>query len=631
MVNIIPHLWKIHQKIHPQKFKDLEVIVVMNSAMYMMFALLPFITALVLMVVAHMPSWKALGISLVITLALVLTVWHMDAVSVSGYFLYGVLKAFDLLLIVGGAILLLNTLRATGLMDVISSGFSDISPDPRVQAIIIGYLFGAFIEGAAGYGTPAALAAPLLVGLGFPPVAACIVALISNSTPVPFAAVGTPTLMNMSNLSTAVNEHGITTEMFTSEVTRKTVLYLGAAGLCVPIMLVAVLVLCFGREKGIANKITSVVEMIPFCLASGLSFIVPYYLLGTFVGPEFASIIGSVIGLVFSVTLAGRKVLVPGRVWQFADVDEKGETLRQSAGGSRGGRVAQPAYAAAMGDSSGMKNDYQTVINDGAEYAESFDRKKTSERTLSPALSKPDTRTVLKAWCPYAAIAGILLLTRIPAFGLKALLNSVAIHIPSIMGNADLHYDLALLYSPGLIPFMLVSAVLLLVKRKEMEKGEVSTVLKKTGMQILTIALALLSGVAMVQIMVGSGNNHAELPGMLHMISTYLTHSVGSAFPVLSPLLGVFGAFVSGSCTVSGILFGPLQFQTATLLGLNGASIIALQMAGGAIGNMICINNVVAVASTTGVFGKEGRIISTNLIPCFIYTALVLVIYSIFP
>ena len=62
MVNIIPHLWKIHQKIHPQKFKDLEVIVVMNSAMYMMFALLPFITALLLMVVAHMPSWKALGI-----------------------------------------------------------------------------------------------------------------------------------------------------------------------------------------------------------------------------------------------------------------------------------------------------------------------------------------------------------------------------------------------------------------------------------------------------------------------------------------------------------------------------------------------------------------------------------------
>ena len=236
---------------------------------YSILAMLPFVTALLLMVIFRFSSGKALMISLVMTVLLVLGVWQMDLIHVAGYFLYGLLKAFDLLLIIGGAILLLNTLRKTGVMDVISQGFRQISPDPRVQAIIIGYLFGAFIEGAAGYGTPAALAAPLLVGLGFPPAAACIVALISNSTPVPFAAVGTPMRMNMANLSAIVTGEGGDITQFTTDVTRRTVLYLGVAGLIIPLLLVIVLVLFYGKDR----KASYVFEMVPFSICAALSFI----------------------------------------------------------------------------------------------------------------------------------------------------------------------------------------------------------------------------------------------------------------------------------------------------------------------------------------------------------------------
>ena len=176
-------------------------------------------------------SGKSLIISLIVTIVLAVAVWKMEVPTVLAYFVYGALKSLDLLLIISGAILLLNTLKQTGIMQVINEGFQKITPDPRIQAIIIAYMFGAFIEGAAGYGTPAALAAPLLVGLGFPPVAACSVALISNSTPVPFAAVGTPMLTNMTNLSSAVSEQlGIPLDEFTAAVTHKTVLYLGLAG-----------------------------------------------------------------------------------------------------------------------------------------------------------------------------------------------------------------------------------------------------------------------------------------------------------------------------------------------------------------------------------------------------------------
>ena len=545
---------------------------------YSILAMLPFVTALLLMVIFRFSSGKALMISLVMTVLLVLGVWQMDLIHVAGYFLYGLLKAFDLLLIIGGAILLLNTLRKTGIMDVINNGFRQISPDPRVQAIIIGYLFGAFIEGAAGYGTPAALAAPLLVGLGFPPAAACIVALISNSTPVPFAAVGTPMRMNMANLSAIVTGEGGDITQFTTDVTRRTVLYLGVAGLIIPLLLVIVLVLFYGKDR----KASYVFEMVPFSICAALSFIVPYYLLGTFLGPEFASILGAVTGLVITVWMARKRILVPKHVWEFASDAPFG-----------------------------------TVRNAGSDALDTQSRHVTKKE-------------MIRAWMPYAFIAGILLITRSPAFGLKAMLNSVSIHVSSILGNDALTYDLALLYSPGLIPFALVSVGMLIIKRDSLTGKDVADVFGRTGKQVLMIAIALVSGIGMVQIMLGSGVNHSSLESMLTLVSTGLTAATGRAFPLFSPILGVFGAFVSGSCTVSGILFGPLQYQTAGMLGLNKASIIALQMAGGAIGNMICIQNVIAVASTTNAIGEEGKIITRNLLPCLLYSVLVFVMFVIF-
>ncbi|MCD7886191.1 MAG: L-lactate permease [Clostridiales bacterium] len=539
--------------------------------LYLILSALPFLLALILMMSFHFSSGKALVISLLLTCILVLAVWQMDVITVAGYFVYGVLKSLDLLLIIGGAILLLNTLKQTGIMVIINNGFKRITPDPRIQAIIIAYLFGAFIEGAAGYGTPAALTAPLLVGLGFSPVAACVVALISNSTPVPFAAVGTPTLTNMTNLSSYVTASGSTVSEFTTAVTRKTCLYLGLAGVMVPILLVAVLVICFGAGK----KLIRIVEMIPFCLLAAGSFLIPYYLLGTFLGPEFASIIGSVIGLFITVIAAQRHFLTPRMVWHFRYNVRKEQ---------------EP-----------MEPDNSLTVKD-----------------------------MVKAWLPYLVIAVLLLLTRIPAFGLKALLNEFSIHWENILGIEGLDYDFAPAYNPGLIPFMLVSLGTMFFKRKHLPEHGVKLIFKATGKQLLTIALALVSGVAMVQIMINSGVNHSGLDGMLTIISSFLVDSVGKYFPVISPLLGVLGAFVSGSCTVSGVLFGPLQYQTAEMLGLSTASIIGLQMSGGAIGNMICINNVVAVASTTNAIGKEGEIIRINLLPCLIYCAGVLAVFAVF-
>ena len=538
----------------------------MYSTTCALIAAVPLLLAFFLMVLFNTSASKSIGISLLLTIALVIFVWKMDLLTTAAYAIYGLLKAVDLLVIVAGAIFLQNTLKAVGLMDVIRSGFKQISPDPRIQAIFIAFLFGAFIEGSAGFGTPAALAAPLLVGLGFPAVAACVVSLISNSTPVPFAAVGTPTLTTISNITSQLDASGVSADTFTSAVTHKICLYLGIGGLVVPLLLVSVLVLFFGSER----KLKSIVEMIPFSILAALTFIVPYYLLGTYLGPEFASIIGSIIGMFLTVLAAKFRILVPKYIWHF-----KGEDV-------------------------------------------------DADHELEQA---PTVKQFALAWTPYLAIAVLLLVTRMSAFGLKDILKGISIDIHNILGVEGLDIALQWAYNPGIFPFILVALVTALCCRLPLKRtGEVA---KNTGLQMANLTVALGAGVAMVQIMMNSGVNTSGLNSMLSQISQLMVDIVGSAFPYMSPVIGIFGAFVSGSCTVSSTLFGPLQYQTAEMLSLSTSTILALQITGGALGNMICINNVVAVTSTTNAPGKEGRIIRLCLLPCLIYCAIVWVVYLI--
>ncbi|MBQ6434856.1 MAG: L-lactate permease, partial [Synergistaceae bacterium] len=111
----------------------------------------------------------------------------------------------------------------------------------------------------------------------------------------------------------------------------------------------------------------------------------------------------------------------------------------------------------------------------------------------------------------------------------------------------------------------------------------------------------------------------AGLSSMLTMMADGLGYLFRDFYLWVSPLIGIVGAFISGSNTVSNTLFAGLQFETAVLVGLPQVLVIALQNAGGAVGNMICVNNVVSACATTGVSGNEGRIIRINIIPCALF------------
>ena len=536
--------------------------------MYALIAFIPILLTIVLMAGFNISAKKALPVALLLAVIIALAVWQMNLQSVVAYSLFGMLKALDVLIIIFGAILILNTLKQSGAMDVINRGFSGITKDRRIQAIIIAWMFSAFIEGAAGFGTPAALAGPLLVGLGFPPLAAAMVALVMNSTPVAFGAVGTPLFGAMSTLSVNLNAAGLETAAFEASLTRWSALLHGIVGTFLPLLALALLTRFFGKERSIKPAL----QAAPFAIFAGLAFTVPYILIAWLLGPELPALLGAFIGLGLVILAAKKGFLVPRKTWDFPERNEWGSDWAPE----------------------GTVKHENTASGDTGNHS------------------------LIRAWLPYMLIALILVVTRIPGLGIKEFLNSLVITLPNILGIEGLNYDLKWAYLPGTIPFMLVALITHGIHR--MNAVQIRSAWTLTFRQLGGAAIALFSGVALVQLMLNSGNNGAGLDSMLTEMAQGIAALAGNAYVFVAPFIGVLGSFMSGSNTVSNILFSSLQFETAGILRLPADIIVALQVVGGGIGNMVCVNNVVAVCATLGIVGVEGSLIRRNALPMLIYS-----------
>ena len=540
--------------------------------MYALLAFLPILVAIILMTVFNWGAKKALPVSWLAATVIASLVWKMEFGSILGYSVYGLFKSVDVLIIIFGAILILNTLKKSGAMATINNGFNGITKDRRIQALIIAWMFSAFIEGAAGFGTPAALAAPLLVGLGFPPLAAAMIALIMNSTPVAFGAVGTPLFGAMSTLSVNLNAIGADAAVYQMELTKWSAAGHAVIGTFVPLLAICLMTKFFGKEKSFKGGL----EAAPFAIFAGLAFTVPYFVVAIAFGPELAALVGAFIGLALVVVAAKKGFLMPKKIWDFPSKED-------------------------------WDDDWKSKMDLG----------KASASNMS----------LLKAWTPYILIAAILVVTRIPSLGLKGLLAAQKITIPNIMGTG-LDYSLKWAYLPGTIPFMLVAIITHFIHGMKAE--EIKFAWKNTFTQISGAAIALFAGIAMVQLMLNSGINGAGLESMLTEMARALASISGNAYVFVSPFIGVLGSFMSGSNTVSNILFSSLQFETAAILKMPTVLITAMQVIGGGIGNMVCVNNVVAVCATVGVMGMEGELIKRNALPMFLYSIAIAGFFAFF-
>ncbi len=537
--------------------------------MYTILSFLPIIFILVMMIGFKKSSKISLSTALFLAVLISLFFWKMNIVNVAAYVLFGFLKAFDILVIVFGAILILNTLKFSGGMDSINHAFSSISKDRRVQVIIIGWAFGAFIEGASGFGTPAALAAPLLVGLGFPALAAAMSTLILNSSPVSFGAVGTPTNGIQTSIASLVGKGEISA--YIQDVTVYTALIHSFGAMFIPTLVVFMLTKFFGKNKSFKDAL----PIIPFSIFASIVFIIPYLLIAKFGGYEIPSLIGGLVCLGILVLSAKVGFLTPKTVWDFDETSKWDSSWI-------GSQSAQKDYS--------NKNIH-----------------------------------VFVAWIPYLIISLILVLTRIPEIGLKQKLVAMTLNFPPIFGVEKTAYSFSYAYLPGIIPFILVAILTIFIHK--MSKDEVKKAWNLTFKQVSAAIIPLCAGVGLVQLILNTDNNPQSYDSMLRMMATFFANISGESYTFVAPFIGVLGAFFSGSNTVSNILFAPLQYEAASLVGLKTQVIMALQNVGGAAGNMICINNIVAVCATVGLIGKgEHKLLTYNITPSFIYCIVAIIV-----
>jgi lactate permease len=289
----------------------------MSLTLLAFLAFVPILSAAIMLVGLRIPAKKAMPISFAITAVIAFAVWDIPPTFILASTIQGLFITFDILYIIFGAIVLLNLLKYSRGLEVIREGFTDISEDRRVQVIIITWLFGSFIEGAAGFGTPAAVVAPLLVGLGFPTFCAVMLGMMVQSTAVTFGAVGTPILVGVAGgvqspeLTAELSASGLELTDYLQLVTSKAVILHGITGTFMPTIMVCMMTRFFGKNKSWKEGL----EVLPFTIFGGLAFTIPYFLTGTFLGPEFPSLLGSLVGITIVVSLQRRVSLclkIPG-------------------------------------------------------------------------------------------------------------------------------------------------------------------------------------------------------------------------------------------------------------------------------------------------------------------------------
>jgi lactate permease len=593
-----------------QAYKLLSALVLdrMNNSALALLAMLPILVVALLLVGLRWPARRAMPICWLVVVLLAVLVWQVPAVRVAAASIAGLIVASELLFIVFGAILLLQTLDQAGAMRLMRQSFQLVSPDRRVQVIIVAWLFGSFIEGAAGFGTPAAVAVPLLIGLGFPPLAAVIAGMLIQSTPVSFGAVGTPILVGVaSGLSgDALVAESLVAGNFQdfSSILRGISWRVASlhfvAGLVVPMFVV----LSMTRGFGVNRSFREGLRVWKFALFAALAMEIPYLALAVFLGPEFPSLFGGLIGLAIVIPVARRGWLLPRSEvpWDFPE------------------RSTWPAAWGHLSNISGNQKQTELAVSEASEV--NADRSDvdpsvaSTSQVSSQGSSRANVMQVLLAWSPYLIVGGLLVLSRLQQLPLKSWLKQVKIEFSNILGT-DISKVSEPLYLPGTL-FILVSILCIFLFR--MNWKDVRQAWTASMRTVLIASVALLFTVPMVQVFIYSDGGAAGYSKMPLALALGIESWFGQFWPLIAPWVGGIGAAIAGSNTVSNMMFALFQFQVAVRIDVDPLWVVALQAVGGAAGNTICVHNVVTASAVAGLSGQEGSIIRTTL-PLFLWYA----------
>ena len=542
----------------------------MKLVLYYLLALAPIITVFLLLVIARRPATQAMPVAYLVTAAIAFLIWQVPLSVLAASTIEGLVMAAEILYIVFGAILLLNVLKESGAIATIRRGLLGISPDRRIQSIIIVCLFGSFLEGASGFGAPAAICGPLLVTLGFPALAAVMVALIGNSIAVMFGAVGIPVLLGIDAglegapiVDNYIARLGINYSEYFERIVVRAGIFNSIIATLIPLFMVACLTRYFGQRKSWGEGLAAW----QFSLFAGLAFTIPFTLTAVFLGAEFPSLIGGLVGLAIVVPAAQKGFLTPKQVWDFPPTE-----------------VWEDGWMGSL----------RPVVN-----------------------NEVQGMNLVKAWIPYVLVGLFLVLSRLTFLPFQRGLKAFNFNLVNFLGT-EIGIDSQPLYLPGTI-FILVVIVTYFfhrVNNKALKQAIIHAVKTLRG-----TAVVLAAAVPMVRVFINSGFNESGLVSMPLTLADGASSLAGPSWPLFAPAIGAMGSFISGSATVSNMMFSLFQFGVAAEIGISGAAVVALQAVGGAAGSMIAVPILVAASATVGLSGCEGILIRRVFVPLIYYVA----------
>ncbi len=520
-------------------------------------AAVPIIFFFIALAALRIKGHVAAAVTLALALMVAIFAYGMpvpQALAAAGYgFAYGL---WPIAWIIVTAVFLYKIVVKTGQIEIIRASVLSVTDDQRLQVLLIGFAFGAFLEGAAGFGAPVAITSALLVGLGFNPLYAAGLCLIANTAPVAFGAMGIPIIV-------AGQVTGIDPFLIGAMAGRQ----LPLLSLLVPFWLVFMM-----------DGLRGVREVWPAALVTGGSFAVTQYFTSNYIGPELPDITSALVSLV-SLTLFLR-------VWQpknakVVNLVGAGAAALSGFGGASSGSVGGSGHRAA------------------------------SPYTMAQTM---------RAWAPFGLLTAIVTVWSLPGFkALFAAGGALAglvvkIHVPYLdqlviktvpivaapkAYDAVFKLDLLSAVGTAILLTALLSMLMLRMKPRDGVKAFVETVVELRN-PVLSIGLVL--AFAFV----------ANYSGMSSTLALLLAGS-GAAFPFFSPFLGWLGVFLTGSDTSSNALFCSLQHTTAHQIGVSDTLLVAANTTGGVTAKMISPQSIAVACAATGLVGKESDLFRFTL------------------
>jgi lactate permease len=519
-----------------------------NLALSALVAALPVVVLLGLLGLLRVRAHYAALAGLTTALLVALLVYGMPAPMATAALVNGALFGlFPIGWIVLMAMFVYDLTVATGQFELVKGSIAGMASDRRIQVLLIAFSLGAFLEGSAGFGTPVAICAAMLIGLGFRPLPAAGLSLIGNTAPVAFGAIGTPVL-------TLAGVTGLPVDTLSAMVGRQLPFF----ALIVPFWLVWALA---GRK--------ATLEVWPAALTAGASFGVVQFLVSNFIGPELVDILASLVSIGSLLLLV--RFWQPLSIWRF-------EHERDGA----------PSTATQRPEGPGAAN--------------------RRSPTDTPALTRQDKR---RAWVPWVMLGVIVLLWGLPQVkGFLNHIYSTSISVPFLdmevvrvppvvatpSPTAAVFAWTPLSATGTALLFTAIGAALYL----RLQPGEVGRILLGT---LRRVKFSLLTIAAMLAIAYTS--RFAGLDASMGLAFA----STGALFAFFSPLLGWLGVALTGSDTSSNALFGNLQQITAQQVGLSPVLTTAANSSGGVMAKMIDAQSIVVAGVATGQQGSEGEIL----------------------